>query len=219
MKPLPSQLDAGQPQTSPSRPDRRLDALVAFVGLAILALTVAASLAAADPGEKVTRNTMRLAFACYIAALIGMMRLGQPDWLARTSAGRIVRWCWTFANVYFLAHVASAFQFYHHWSHRDAFERTRAISGFGEGLYVSYLFTLVWTADAAWWWLAPQHYARRPKWIGRTLHAFMAFIIFNGTVMFESGATRVAGVIAFAVVLVFWATASGRFHTLRRIDT
>jgi hypothetical protein len=72
----------------------------------------------------------------------------------------------------------------------------------GEGLYISYLFTLLWTADVAWWWLAPQRYARRSNWVGRSLHVFMAFMIFNGTVIFESGGTRVAGALGFAVVLL-----------------
>ena len=167
-------------------------------------MTILLSLRAApNPGERVTRNTVRLSFACYIIALISMVRLAKSDRPAHTPPGRIARWCWTFANLYFLTHVAAAFNFYHHWSHRNAFERTRAISGSGYGLYVSYVFTILWTADVAWWWLQPKRYASRAIWIGRALHIFMLFIIFNGTVIFASGPIRVAGIISFALVAGF----------------
>ena len=62
--------------------------------------------------------------------------------------------------VAYLGHVYSAFQFYHGWSHASAFEetarQTRETVGWevGEGLFVSYFFTLVWLADVIWWWLA-----------------------------------------------------------------
>ena len=113
-----------------------------------------------------------------------MTRLGPSDWSARTSAGRWIRWCWTWAAVCYFAHIIAAFQFFYHWSHQAAFQQTRLSSGVGEGLYVSYLFTAIWAADVTWWWVRPAEYALRPKWIGRTVHAFMAFMIFNGTVVY-----------------------------------
>jgi hypothetical protein len=133
-----------------------------------------------------------------------MMRLQTPDWTAQTLLGRAARWCWTWGIVVFLVHLAMAFHYFHDWSHAHAFETTRQASGVGEGIFVSYFFTLWWAFDAAAWWLAPAWYARRPIWIGRTLHLFMLFIVFNGMVVFESGPIRWAGVVLFLTLSVVW---------------
>src|SRR5437667_407857 len=74
----------------------------------------------------------------------------------------------------------------------------RAVSGVGEGIYVSHLFTLLWSADVAYGWLRPDRYAGRSPWFGRLLHGFMAFVIFNATVVYETGPIRWAGVLLFA---------------------
>src|SRR5207302_9940910 len=103
-----------------------------------------------------------------------------------------------------LIHVGMAFQYYHHWSHADAFERTRQISGLGEGVYFSYLFALIWTADALYWWLAPARYAERSAWIDRLLHAFMLFMVVNGMIVYETGPIRWAGVTMFAILSIAW---------------
>jgi hypothetical protein len=97
-----------------------------------------------------------------------------------------------------------AFSYYHHWSHAAAMEHTREVSGVGEGIYASYLFTALWLADAGWWWLRPVQYAARPAWIDRTLHAFMLFIVFNGMVVFEQGPIRWAGVLMFLFLPAVW---------------
>jgi hypothetical protein len=97
-----------------------------------------------------------------------------------------------------------AFHFYHHWSHADAFEHTRQVSGTGEGIFASYLFTWIWIADVIWWWFWPERFAARSLWIGRTLHAFMLFIVFNGMVVFESGVIRWAGIVMFVGLAAAW---------------
>ncbi len=153
----------------------------------IVAILVLSWLLAGDMGETLTRNTVRLSLAWYAAALCLMIQLGADDWPAATGLGRLTRWCWTWAVICFLVHLVLAFHFYHHWSHADAFERTRRVSGSGHGIYTSYLFTLLWTADAFWWWCWPSQFAARSRWIDRALHAFMLFIVFNGMVVFETG--------------------------------
>jgi hypothetical protein len=80
-------------------------------------------------------------------------------------------------------------------------EHVRAASGVGEGLYFSYLFTLLWTADVVWWWWAPQGRRRRPRWLSIALHGFMLFIVFNAAVIFAAGAMRWACVALFEVLL------------------
>jgi hypothetical protein len=172
---------------------------------ALLALVLAWPALTDSPtaGEDLTRNTVRLSLLFYAAALTLMLWLRPGDWAATTGRGRLARWCWALAWAAFVVHVGMAFHHYHHWSHADAVRRTQEATGFGEGVYVSDLFALAWTADVAAWWLRPAWYARRSPWIGRALHAFMVFMVFNATVVFETGPTRWGGVALFA-----WLTAA-----------
>jgi hypothetical protein len=155
-------------------------------------------------GDHLTRNTIRLALLYYAMAVSAMIFLRPDDWTARSLGGRITRWLWTLAWLSYLIHVAMAFHHIHHWSHEDAFKHTRDVSGLGEGIYFSHLFTLAWTADVLFWWLKPAGYAVRPPWIGRLLHGFMLFMIFNATVVFEAGWIRWAGVVLFAELAALW---------------
>ncbi|HEV2972733.1 MAG TPA: hypothetical protein VGY55_22385 [Pirellulales bacterium] len=194
-------------ELAPHRPSflRPLDAGLLVVGAAILGVVILASSAfAADAGEALTRNTVRLSLGWYFAALLIMMRLDRGDWPATAAAGRLARWCWTWGLVCFAVHVGMAFHCYHHWSPADAFERTRQISGLGEGIYFSYLFAVVWAADAATWWLAPAKYAARSRWFDRALHAYMLFMVANGMIVYETGPIRWAGVVMFIILPAAW---------------
>jgi hypothetical protein len=156
-----------------------------------------------DPGDTLIRYTIRLSLAYYALATGLMLFLAPAEWDG-FGRGALARWSWTLAWATYVIHVAVAFHFYHHWSHADAFRHTEEVSGFGPGIYVSHLFTLLWTCDVAWWWLWPQRYAARPPWIGRSLHTFMAFIIFNGTVVYETGPVRWAGAAMFLLLGTLW---------------
>jgi hypothetical protein len=179
--------------------------------IVVLAVVIVATRAlSADVGEMLTRNTVRLSLAWYAVALLSMMRLTPRDWRATTRLGALARWCWTWALVTFLVHVVMAFHYYHHWSHAHAFEQTRQDSGIGEGLYVSYLFTVLWTADVLFWWLSPARYAARAAWVDRALHCFMLFVVFNSMVVFEAGLIRWAGLVMFSVLGIAWWASSPR---------
>jgi hypothetical protein len=154
----------------------------------------------ATVGDDLTRWTVRLALGYYAVALALFLYLGPADWLARTPRGRLARWCWTLGWLTYLVHLGMAFHHYHHWSHADAVEHTRQVSGFGEGIYVSHLFTLAWTADVALWWHTPARRANRPAWVGGLLHGFMLFIVFNATVVYERGLIRWAGAIGLGAL-------------------
>jgi hypothetical protein len=185
-----------------------LDAAMIGGGVALLVVVLAGSMFLADDaGEMLTRNTVRLSLAWYAVALVLMLRLRPADWAAPSARGQLARWCWTWGIVCFLVHLGMAFHFYHHWSHTHAFEHTREVGGIGEGIYISYLFTWLWIGDAAWWWARPQSYAARPAWMDRSLHGFMLFIVFNGMVVFESGAIRWAGAVMFAALAGAWLVA------------
>jgi hypothetical protein len=155
-----------------------------------------------DPfGQLLTRWTIRLALVCYVACLAALLlRRGKP-----APMRPMVRWLWTLGCGLFVTHVICAFGFYHHFSHLAAYEdtarQTEEMLGFafGEGIYFSYLFTLLWIADVAWRWSSP---LSRPAWLDWPLHAYMFFIAFNGAIVFEGGMSRWGG-IAACVLLAF----------------
>jgi hypothetical protein len=147
-----------------------------------------------------TRDSVRLALVLY-AFCVGLMPwLDEAGWQARTGLGRLVRLAWALACLIFLAHVALAFHHHHGWSHARAMEHVAERGGFGPGIFLSYLFTLAWVVDAAWWWLLPIRYARRPGWVGASLHGFMLFMVFNATVVFEIGPARWSGLMLLALL-------------------
>jgi hypothetical protein len=136
--------------------------------------------------EELVRWSVWLSLLLYTAAMTRM--------LCRKRG----RGLWTLAWLAYLLHVAAAFHFVHHWSHAAAMEHTRQVGGFGEGIFVNHLFTLLWTADVASWWLWPAWHAQRSRWIDGLLHAFMLFVIVNAAVVFAEGPMRWAGVAMLA---------------------
>jgi hypothetical protein len=170
-----------------------------LISAAILVPILNESSALADD---LVRNTVRIAFLYYAVAVNLMLWLDEQGWQAATRFGRLARRTWSLAWTAYLVHLAFAFALYHHGSHTEAVEHVREASGIGEGIYVSHLFTLVWTADVIWWRLRPLSYAARSPWIDRLLHAFMLFLWFNGTVVYETGPIRWAGLLFFAALAV-----------------
>ncbi|TDI97891.1 MAG: hypothetical protein E2O76_09080 [Caldithrix sp.] len=157
-------------------------------------------------GEILTSWTIWIALAAYFAGLAGLLlsRL-QPN------LQTVTRWVWTVGCVFYLGHVISAFQFYHEWSHQAAvFEtarQTKEVVGeaVGSGIYMTYLFTLLWVLDAGWWWLnGNTGYFRRSKKISLSIHFFLFFIVFNGTIVFEGGLLRLLSALAIIGLVVVW---------------
>jgi hypothetical protein len=204
----------------PRPPFRLVDLRMAAAGFGSIVVVVGLSLAlASETGEMLTRNTVRLSLSWYVVALSLMMRLTPDDWRAATTVGRVARWCWTLGLVSFLVHLGMAFHFYHHWSHAHAFQHTAEVSRMGEGIYISYLFTLIWAADVVWWWVQPEGFANRSRIIDRALHAFMLFIVFNGTVVYERGPIRWVGLAMFALLAAAWLQSHNARRTANRWAT
>lgn len=151
-------------------------------------------------------STAWVSFALWAGAVGLMIPATVSEWQARATRFRVARWSWALGVSMFLIHFVVAFHFAHRWRHANAFDHVTRTSGFGPGIYVSYLFTLVWLADAAWWVLWPAGYAGRPKWAGWTVHGLMAFITFNGTVVYVPGWIRwmAAGVFAALGAALVW---------------
>ena len=156
-------------------------------------------------GEELTHWTIRLALFCLVLRLAGQLCFGgSPRWFDWSRA------IWTTGYALFVMHVASAFHFYHAWSHALAFEstaeQTHQLLGvrFGQGIYFSYLFTVLWAGDVVWQWVDPEGYRERSTWIASGILGYMAFIAFNGAVIFEGGVTRWVGIPVTLALLAGW---------------
>jgi hypothetical protein len=156
-----------------------------------------------DTGELLTRWAVRVALMLYLVSLT--FRLSADDrqrWLAWA------RLAWTSGFAAYLLHVACAFHFYHHWSHAAAYEATARQTeealgfAFGGGVFVNYFFALVWGADVCWWWCSQGTYLDRWRIVEWALQGFLAFIAFNGTVIFGHGAIRWFGLAATAYLVI-----------------
>jgi hypothetical protein len=101
-------------------------------------------------------------------------------WLKRRDPA--ARLAWTLACAFYLMHVAAAFQFHHHWSHlaayRETAQQTAEVFGlnWGGGLYFNYAFTIVWIADALWWWRIGLDGYRAPPSLGDWSGPFVFWI-------------------------------------------
>jgi hypothetical protein len=190
------------------------DVIMPIAWVIILTAVVALPYLTGSPtlDDDLTRYTVRLALGYYAAAVTLMLLLEPPEWLAAGGRGRLARWCWTLGWLTYLVHLFMAFHHVHHWSHGAAVHHTQELSGFGPGIWFSHLFTLLWTADVLFWWLRPASYATRPPWVDWIVHGFMAFIVFNATVVFETGFIRWAGIALFTELgLIF-------LYRLRRLS-
>jgi hypothetical protein len=177
--------------------------ILTWVSLLGLVFSLPALSHAATAGDDLTRHTVRLSLLFWAAALMLMLTLSPSEWAAE-GRGRLARCCWSLAWLAYLVHLGVAFHYYHHWSHAAAVRHVRDVSGFGEGIYASHAFTVLWTLDVAYWWLRPQAYAKRSLWVGRVLHGFMAFMVFNATVVYEQGFIRWAGLALFTLLGPLW---------------
>ena len=155
-----------------------------------------------DTGECLTRGTVWLALSLYVAAEIAAFK--------RDASEGFARWLNTLGGGVFLLHVICAFHFYHQWSHAVAYadtaRQTAAFSGWnwGGGLYVNYLFTLVWLNELIWWWASPTTFARRSCRVSRMVRAFFMFMIFNGAVVFVDNPMRWYGVALCVLLAISW---------------
>ena len=161
-------------------------------------------------GIALTKWTIWAGLLGYAVGTAGLLvARHEPRWWS------LARLAWTLGCVAYLGHVYSAFQFYHGWSHASAFEetarQTRETVGWevGEGLFVSYFFTAAWLTDVIWWWRAgAENYLRRSRALTIGLHAFFFFVVFNATVIFESGAIRGLGLtLCLGLTVLGWTTA------------
>jgi hypothetical protein len=156
-----------------------------------------------EAGDILVRASVWVALIGYLAGAIDACAPGL--WGAVGS--RRARLLWTAGLAVFLVHIVSAFHVFYDWNHavalRETARQTAEMVGreTGVGLWVNYLFTAVWTLDAALWWAAPERHRDRRGWQVAAIHTFMFFIVFNGTVVFGKGPVRIFGLLVTLVLL------------------
>lgn len=107
---------------------------------------------------------------------------------------------WLTGAMLALVHSIGALLTFHQGSQLAAYEstakQTEQLLGFrfGAGLYVNYLFVIVWQADAAFRLLMPKRYPDFPSWIRYGVTGFLVFIAINGAIVFQGGVTRYVGI-------------------------
>jgi hypothetical protein len=169
------------------------------------------------------QGSIWLSMVCLPAGLLGhLLRRGGAasrwQWLARA--------LWTLGAAAFVVHWLSAFHFEYRWSHEVALSETArltaelsgrpSLTGWraGWGLYLNYLFGLLWCADAWWWWMQPTTHARSVRRV-LALHGFFLFMLVNGAVVFASGAVRWLGAGVSLMMLGMMVALATRWHEIR----
>jgi hypothetical protein len=154
-------------------------------------------------GELLTKLSVWLALAAYTIATARWLNQRRTD-----RALCVARWIYTLGCALFFLHVACAFSFFHHWSHDDAYRetarQTAELTGWpwGGGLYINYVFAAAWLAVVLCLWLAPGSF-RTSRWIA-AWHAFVAFMMLNGAVIFVHGPMRWLGVLLCTTLAAAW---------------
>ena len=158
-----------------------------------------------EPGEFLTRWTIRIALVLYVIS-VALRLTVKLDPRRRRRA----RWFSTGGLAAYVAHVACAFHFYHDWSHDAAYAATAAGTeerfGFhwGGGLYFNYVFSCIWLLDVAWSWISPGGYRAQPRPVRYALHGFLMFMAFQGAVVFEAGVVRGVGLGCAVLLVALW---------------
>ena len=156
-------------------------------------------------GDQVTRWAVWVSVLAFVAAAALMMRRGKF-----ASSDPRVRAIWTISFVALVVHVLIAFKTYHGWSHAAAVAhtaaKTEAVVGisFGGGIWFNYLLLAVWGGDIVWWWSRPISYAARAEWQNAAIYGYVAFIMLNAVVFFETGPLRWWGVAATVFLTMLW---------------
>ena len=107
-------------------------------------------------------------------------------------------------------HIVLAMAVRHGWSHASALEATAQQTSdvfgiyWGGGVYVNYVFAVVWIAELFVWRQWPEGYASRLEWIKWSLRAFYFVIIVSAAVIFATGWRRWMGAAILAGLVASW---------------
>ena len=161
-------------------------------------------------GESVMLWSVRIAVLLYLLRVALVLRNRHRT---RVPSSREC-WLWTIGCFSYVIHVILAFHFVHNWSHDQAWQHTAIETdrmtgiGRGEGLWVNYLFTVVWLADVLRLWAAHLHAKDLNRTMSLLVHMFIGFIVFNATVVFGAAIYRYLAIPV--AILLGWAWYQGR---------
>ena len=153
--------------------------------------------------------TIRGALICMV--LFFAMRISKPT--LQGSALELAKSFWLIGSLLSLLHALATMAFYHQFQHALAYQDTahqteQAIGvAVGFGIWLNYLFVLVWILDALWMNGFTTNYFARHRAFNWLSYGFLGFIALNGAIVFESGPVRWVGVFAILVLVVIWKTA------------
>ena len=157
-----------------------------------------------DIGEVLTRGTVWLALSFYVG---GEAVGSNSEPLQRRQLARILN---SAGCVLFIAHVTSAFHFYHHWSHTAAYAETaRQTSEYfgvnwGGGIYFNYVFLGLWLVQVIASWTRPVSPQQGVGWLSWVLRGFVLMMILNGAVIFAHGPMRWLGLLLCVLLVASW---------------
>ena len=150
-----------------------------------------------------TRFSIWLALALFAAGQVSRRSLGAQNDSASV-------WFSALGLLAFASHVILAFEFHYDWNHATALAKTaaqtEALTGVssGNGLYLNYLFGLVWLAEVCGWTNSTARHTNRTNWIERAVRGFFLFMIVNGAVVFVDAPRRWLGMVVVSVLLYAW---------------
>ncbi|HEX2445798.1 MAG TPA: hypothetical protein VHJ77_17770 [Vicinamibacterales bacterium] len=157
---------------------------------------------------------MNAALYATIWAALVLFVIGEWGKQTIERAPHAARWAWRaslLGALLCIVHIALAMGLRHGWSHdaavRDTARQTMDVFGtaFGAGVYVNYVFVMVWLAELGWWRADPVGYARRRPLVVWLLRGFYFVILVSAAVIFVRPQFRLAGV----ALLGFWVLGAG----------
>ena len=119
---------------------------------------------------------------------------------------------WLIGSLLSLLHGLATMAYYHQFRHALAYQDTahqteQAIGvAVGFGIWLNYLFIIVWLLDALWMNGFTKGYFARHRAFNWLIYGFLGFIAINGAIVFESGPVRWVGILAILVLVVIWKT-------------
>lgn len=159
-----------------------------------------------EPGRSLILWTIRSSVLLYALAVIVRFQRSRPS---RANWKRIFGWLWTGAWVLCVIHVLCAYHFQHHWdqdaAQKHTAEMTDRVVGlyWSGGLYINYVFLILWGAHCFWWWRTSD-FAPSGSEMARSdlaMQLIAGFMMFNATAVFGPQ-WWIAVVAAFVVILV-----------------
>ena len=167
-------------------------------------------------GETLLRLTIRIAVVCYLWRSLLQIRIRFRE----VSCTQCALWC--VGCLFYVLHVGFAFAYIHDWSHQAALQHTadetERLIGLhrGDGLWVNYVFSIIWIADVIRISAACIRGRKTNQSLDFAVAALFAFIFFNATVVFGPPVYRLMAVPVAVLATFVWYRSGRVTHPLGR---